>query len=84
MMTVSDPAAVGAALRAAGAHVHGFGPFLVVSKAPHKPTVLSADLAARYLWHKAVLADPTAFDVRRMVRLYRHAATVQAAGDCGV
>ncbi len=84
MMTVSDPAAVGAALRAAGAHVHGFGPFLVVSKAPHKPTVLSADLAARYLWHKAVLADPTAFDVRRMVRLYRHAAAVQAAGDCGV
>ncbi len=65
--------------------MHGFGTFLVVSQAPRQADgAVDPDLAARYLWHMAVKADPTAFDVRRMVRLYRHAAAVQAAGDCGV
>jgi hypothetical protein len=80
---VSDPVGVGAALRSVGADVHGFGPFLVASEMPRQPTVLSALLTARLLWHTAVVADPSAFDVRRMVRLYRHAAALDASGQCG-
>jgi hypothetical protein len=83
MMTVPDPASVGRALRAVGAEVHGFGTFLVVSEVPRQPTALAALLQARYLWHKAVKADPAAYDVRRMVRLYRHAAALDATGQCG-
>lgn len=82
MMSVSEPGRVGPALRTVGADVHGFGRFLVASEAPSRPTVLSALLAARYLWHTAVLADPAAYDVRRMVRLYRHAAALEASGQC--
>jgi hypothetical protein len=29
-----------------------------------------------------VVAEPSAYDVRRMVRLYRHAATLEASGRC--
>jgi hypothetical protein len=64
--------------------VHGFGTFLVVSDMPRDPTVLSALSTARYLYRTAVLADPAAYDLRRMVRLYRHAADLEAAGACGV
>jgi hypothetical protein len=44
--------------------------------------VISALLTAHYLFHTAVEADPSAYDVRRMVRLYRHAAAVDASGEC--
>ncbi|HEY3764070.1 MAG TPA: hypothetical protein VGL44_02840, partial [Gaiellales bacterium] len=63
MMSVPVPRTVGPALRAAGADVHGFGTFLVVSAPPPQPTVLSALSTARYLWHAAVLSDPAAYDV---------------------
>jgi hypothetical protein len=79
---VSDPQSVGRALRGVGVDVHGFGTVLVVSARPRFPTVLSALSTARYLWHTAVTADPAAYDVRRMVRLYRHAAAVDASGQC--
>jgi len=82
MMSVEDPRTVGPALRLAGARVRGFGTFLVVAAAPPFPTVLSAVRTAERLWHDAVAADPSAYDVRRMVRLYRHAAVVDAAGQC--
>ena len=82
MMTVPDPVGVARALRRVGADVHGFGTFLVVSQVPRQPTALSTLLAARYLWHIAVKADPAAYDVRRMVRLYRHAAALEASGQC--
>jgi 4-amino-4-deoxy-L-arabinose transferase-like glycosyltransferase len=82
MMSVHQPQEVGPALRIAGARVRGFGTFLVVTAAPSFPTVLSTLQTARRLWHDAVLADPSAYDVRRMVRLYRHAAALDAAGDC--
>jgi Dolichyl-phosphate-mannose-protein mannosyltransferase len=82
MMSVRQPQEVGPALRIAGARVRGFGTFLVVTAAPSFPTVLSTLQTARRLWHDAVLADPSAYDVRRMVRLYRHAAALDAAGDC--
>ena len=82
MMTVSDPVGVARALRRVGADVHGFGSFLVVSQVPRQPTALSTLLSARYLWHIAVKADPSAYDVRRMVRLYRHAAALEASGQC--
>ncbi len=84
MLSVSEPRRVGAALRARGADVHGFGTFLVVSELPRAPTVLSALSTAQYLYRSAVLADPKAYDVRRMVRLYRHAADLEASGACGV
>jgi Dolichyl-phosphate-mannose-protein mannosyltransferase len=84
MLSVQEPGRVGIALRAAGANVHGFGTFLVVSDMPREPTVLSALSTARYLYRTAVLADPAAYDLRRMVRLYRHAADLEAAGACGV
>jgi hypothetical protein len=84
MLAVKEPGRVGAALRAAGANVHGFGTLLVVSTLPREPTVLSALSTARYLYRSAVLADPSAYDVRRMVRLYRHAADLDASGACGV
>jgi hypothetical protein len=84
MLAVTEPGRVGAALRAAGANVHGFGTLLVVSTLPREPTVLSALSTARYLYRSAVLADPSAYDVRRMVRLYRHAADLDASGACGV
>ena len=84
MLSVPEPGRVGTALRAAGANVHGFGTFLVVSEMPREPTVLSALSTARYLYRQAVLADPAAYDVRRMVRLYRHAADLEAGGSCGV
>jgi hypothetical protein len=83
MMSVKEPRDVGPALRAAGARVRGFGSFLVVSAAPPFPTVLSTLQTARRLWHDAVVADPSAYDVRRMVRLYRHAAALEASGECG-
>jgi hypothetical protein len=82
MMSVPHPTVVGPALRSVGADVHGFGSFLVVSATPPRPTVLSALLRARLLWHTAVVAEPSAYDVRRMVRLYRHAATLEASGRC--
>jgi Dolichyl-phosphate-mannose-protein mannosyltransferase len=82
MLSMREPGRVGTALRAAGADVHGFGTFLVVSDMPRDPTVLSALSTARYLYRTAVLADPAAYDVRRMVRLYRHAADEAAAGAC--
>jgi Dolichyl-phosphate-mannose-protein mannosyltransferase len=82
MLSVSEPRRVGAALRARGADVHGFGNFLVVSELPRVPTVLSALSTAQYLYRSAVLADPKAYDVRRMVRLYRHAADLEASGAC--
>jgi hypothetical protein len=84
MLSVPRPGLVGTGLRAAGAEVHGFGTFLVISAVPHEPTVLSALSTARYLYRQAVLADPAAYDVRRMVRLYRHAADLEAGGSCGV
>jgi mannosyltransferase len=83
MLSVSNPRTVGPALRAAGARVHGFGRFLVVTAAPPFPTVLSAMRTARRLYHDAVVADPSAYDVRRMVRLYRHAAVLGTSGQCG-
>jgi hypothetical protein len=82
MLSVPEPGRVGTALRAVGADVHGFGTFLVISVVPREPTVLSALSTARYLYRQAVLADPAAYDVRRMVRLYRHAADLEAAGSC--
>ncbi len=82
VMSVPDPRPVAQSLRTAGADVHGFGTFLVASAIPRQPTVVSALLAAHYLFHTAVEADPSAYDVRRMVRLYRHAAAVDAAGEC--
>jgi hypothetical protein len=82
MMSVSEPTVVGPALRIAGARVRGFGTFLVVTAAPPYPTVLSALQTARRLWHQAVEADPSAYDVRRMVRLYRHAAALDASRQC--
>jgi hypothetical protein len=82
MLSVSEPRRVGAALRARGADVHGFGTFLVVSELPRAPTVLAALSTAQYLYRSAVLADPKAYDVRRMVRLYRHAADLEASGAC--
>ncbi|HEY8858347.1 MAG TPA: hypothetical protein VIM27_02755, partial [Gaiellales bacterium] len=69
-------------LRAAGATVHGFGPILTITTQPHTPTTLATLSTARYLYHQALLADPTAHDIRRMVRLYRHAADLQATGNC--
>jgi len=84
MLSVPRPGRVGTALRAAGADVHGFGTFLVISDFPREPTVLSALSTARYLYRTAVLADPATYDVRRMVRLYRHAADLEAGGSCGV
>jgi Dolichyl-phosphate-mannose-protein mannosyltransferase len=83
LMSVSEPRRVGAALRPVGAQVRGFGDFLVISASPRRPTLVSALSTLRYLWHVAVLGDPTAYDVRRMVRLYRHAAVVAASGQCG-
>jgi hypothetical protein len=82
MMSVKTPRAVGPALRIGGARVRGFGTFLVVTAAPPFPTVLSTLHTAQRLWHDAVEADPSAFDVRRMVRLYRHAAALEAGGQC--
>ena len=82
LLSVPKPAHVGTALRLAGANVHGFGTLLDISILPHEPTVLSALSTARYLYHRALLADPTAYDIRRMVRLYRHAADLQATGNC--
>jgi Dolichyl-phosphate-mannose-protein mannosyltransferase len=79
---VSNPEVVGPALRAAGADVRGFGNFIVASARPRNPTVVSALSTGRYLWHAAAQADPSEFDVRRMVRLYRHAATLAATGQC--
>jgi hypothetical protein len=84
MLSVQQPRRVGSALRLAGATVRGFGPFLVISSEPRQPTVLSALSTARYLYRQALLADPTAYDIRRMVRLYRHAADLQAVNTCGV
>jgi hypothetical protein len=85
MLSVRKPGHVGTALRAAGADVHGFGAFLVISDVPREPTVLSALSTARYLYRQALLADPAAYDydIRRMVRLYRHAADLEASGSCG-
>jgi hypothetical protein len=82
LTATTNPRAVGPAMRAVGADVHGFGDFLVVSIQPRNPTVLSALNTGRFLWHEAGLADPRAFDVHRMVRLYRHAATLVATGQC--
>ncbi len=82
VMSVPHPRPVAQALRTAGADVRGFGSFLVASAIPRQPTVLSALLTAHYLFHTAVEADPSAYDVRRMVRLYRHAAALEAAGEC--
>jgi hypothetical protein len=84
MLSVQKPGLVGTALRAAGGNVHGFGTFLVISTVPQQPTVVSTLSTARYLYRQAVLADPAAYDVRRMVRLYRHAAELQADNTCGV
>lgn len=83
MMRVKEPRVVGPALRSAGAQVRGFGTFLVVTAAPPYPTVLSTLQTARRLWHDAAGADPAAYDVRRMVRLYRHAAALERRGACG-
>ena len=82
VMSVRDPVPVARALRTAGAEVRGFGTFLVVSDIPRRPIVVSALLTAHYLFHIAVEADGSAFDVRRMVRLYRHAAALDVAGVC--
>jgi hypothetical protein len=82
LLSVPTPSRVGTALRAAGADVHGFGTFLVISDSPRQPTVLSALSTARYLYRQALLANPAAYDIRRMVRLYRHAANLDAAGNC--
>jgi hypothetical protein len=82
ILSVRDPVSVGRALRTAGAEVRGFGSFLVVSAVPRRPIVVSALLTAHYLFHVAVEADPSAYDVRRMVRLYRHAAALDVAGVC--
>jgi hypothetical protein len=83
MLSVPKPGHVGTALRLAGATVHGFGPILDITITPHQPTVLSALSTARYLYHQALLANPTAYDIRRIVRLYRHAADLQATNTCG-
>jgi hypothetical protein len=53
-----------------------------VSAIPRRPIVVSALITAHYLFHVAVEADPSAYDVRRMVRLYRHAAALDVAGVC--
>jgi 4-amino-4-deoxy-L-arabinose transferase-like glycosyltransferase len=82
ILSVRDPRTVGRALRMAGAEVRGFGTFLVVSAIPRRPTVVSTLLTAHYLFRIAVEADPSTYDVRRMVRLYRHAAALDAAGVC--
>jgi hypothetical protein len=82
VMSVPNPRPVAQALRTAGADVRGFGTLLVASALPRRPTVLSTLLTAHYLFHTAVEADPAAYDVRRMVRLYRHAAALDAAGAC--
>jgi 4-amino-4-deoxy-L-arabinose transferase-like glycosyltransferase len=82
IMSVRDPVRVGRALRRGGAEVRGFGTFLVVSAIPRRPIVVSALITAHYLFHVAVEADPSAYDVRRMVRLYRHAAALDVAGVC--
>jgi len=82
VMSVPDPRPVGQALRTAGADVRGFGTLLVASAFPRQPTVLSALLTAHYLYRTAVGADPAAYDVRRMVRLYRHAAALEATHAC--
>jgi uncharacterized membrane protein len=82
VLSVPDPRPVGQALRTAGADVRGFGTLLVASALPRQPTVLSTLLTAHYLFRTAVGADPSAYDVRRMVRLYRHAAALEAAGAC--
>ena len=82
VMSVPDPRPVAQALRTAGADVRGFGTILVASAIPRQPTVLSTLLTAHYLFRTAVEADPAAYDVRRMVRLYRHAAALEAAGAC--
>jgi hypothetical protein len=82
IMSVRDPVPVARALRRAGAEVRGFGTFLVVSAIPRRPIVVSALLTAHYLFHVAVEAEPSAYDVRRMVRLYRHAAALDVAGVC--
>jgi hypothetical protein len=82
IMSVRDPVRVGRALRRGGAQVRGFGTFLVVSAIPRRPIVVSALITAHYLFHLAVEADPSAYDVRRMVRLYRHAAALDVAGVC--
>jgi mannosyltransferase len=82
MMSVSDPVPVARALRAAGADVHGFGGILVAAATPRQQSVLSTLLTARYLFHISVEADPSAYDIRRMVRLYRHAAALDVSGAC--
>jgi mannosyltransferase len=82
ILSVRDPVTVGRALRKAGADVRGFGTFLVASATPRRPVVVSALLTAHYLFHVAVQADPSAYDVRRMVRLYRHAAALDVTGVC--
>lgn len=83
VMSVRNPRQVGPALRTAGATVRGFGDFLVVTAAPPVPTVLATMQTARRLWRAAIAADPAAYDVRRMVRLYRHAAALEGSGQCG-
>ncbi len=82
VLSVRDPVPVARALRRAGAEVRGYGTFLVISAIPRRPIVVSALLTAHYLFHIAVEADGSAFDVRRMVRLYRHAAALDVAGVC--
>jgi mannosyltransferase len=82
MMSVPDPVPVARALRAAGADVHGFGGILVAAATPRQQSVLSTLLTARYLFHISVEADPSAYDIRRMVRLYRHAAALDVSGAC--
>jgi hypothetical protein len=84
MLSVPQPTRVGTALRQAGATVHGYGPILIITTQPHTPTILATLSTAHYLYHQALLADPTAYDIRRIVRLYRHTADLQATGNCGV
>ena len=72
------------ALRRAGADVHGFGTFLVARRSPAAP---HADAGAPSGRHAPVAprspsADPAACDVRRMARLYRHAAHLDSAQLC--
>jgi hypothetical protein len=82
MASTKDPLSVASALDDVGATTSVYGDIVVAVAEPRYTRTRSVLFLGTRLWRQVAAAEPNVHDFRRMARLYRFAAHLDAARLC--